>query len=194
MLTTLGTVVVVVLELVLLVVIYQRPDHVEEQRRVVAAAESSVVAGSAAGGLALADRLDALGADGDVVGPLRSPAAAADPARAVADVEDVLAEQRATVDRESLVLFAGLLTVASVGWTFWFRRLVGRHRRLQRELTEQQTRADSERWLAGLVRNSADLVLVCRRDATTTFATPSAVAVVGVPRSEERRVGKECLL
>jgi diguanylate cyclase (GGDEF)-like protein/PAS domain S-box-containing protein len=62
----------------------------------------------------------------------------------------------------------------------WFRKLVARHRRMQRRLTEHQSLALGQQRLAALVRNAADVVLVCDLDTTITYVTPSAESVLGV--------------
>ncbi|MCW2521932.1 MAG: putative diguanylate cyclase/phosphodiesterase with sensor, partial [Frankiales bacterium] len=57
--------------------------------------------------------------------------------------------------------------------------LVARHRALQNELTQEQSRMVGERRLAAIVRNSVDVVAVCDLDSTITFITPSVRSVLG---------------
>ncbi len=95
----------------------------------------------------------------------------------------------ASVEQADLVYIV-LLLVASFGWMVWFRRLVIRHRALQREVTEQQSLALVEQRLAALVRNSADAILVCDLDGVISFATPSVDAVLG--RTTAELIGADC--
>ena len=76
--------------------------------------------------------------------------------------------------------------LVSIGWFVWFRKLVRRHRELQRSVTEQQVLAGERRLLA-LVQNSADLVAVLEPDSTATFVSPASVAVLG--RTPEELTG-----
>ena len=69
----------------------------------------------------------------------------------------------------------------------WFRKLVARHRALEREVTEQQSLAVGQQRLAALVRNSADVVLVCDLASSVSYASPSIRAVLGV--DEEAVIG-----
>lgn len=78
------------------------------------------------------------------------------------------------------VIYATFLIFISVGWMVWFRQLVARHRAAEHELTEANARAVSERRLATLVRNSADVIAVCNVDSTVSFVTPAVSAVLGV--------------
>ena len=88
-----------------------------------------------------------------------------------------------TLDLQAKALYASLLVLASFGWMIWFRRLVARHRGLQRQLTEQQARTVGEQRLAALIRNAADVVVVCDADSTVSFITPSARSVLGHRRA-----------
>ena len=61
----------------------------------------------------------------------------------------------------------------------WFRRLVGRHRALQRDLSTSEAQAFGERRLAALVRSAADVVLVSDLDGVVSFVTASVQSVLG---------------
>ncbi len=77
------------------------------------------------------------------------------------------------------LIYVGLLVIASLGWMFWFRRLVARHKDLQRQVTEQQARSVGERRLAALVHNSSDVIAVLDADSRIGFVSPSAQPVLG---------------
>ncbi|WP_460867065.1 putative bifunctional diguanylate cyclase/phosphodiesterase [Rhodococcus aerolatus] len=178
--TVLGTVAVVVLELALLVAVYHRPDEVTAEQLLAARAVGAVAAAPGSAErvrTGLADELAARGADPALVAGLRSPAA--DPGQAVAAAADELEQAHRRVDAQSSTAFVVLLLVASVGWMVWFRRVVARHRGMARAVTEQRATAAAERRLAGLVRNSSDLVVVCSPGSSISWATPSAAAVLG---------------
>jgi diguanylate cyclase (GGDEF)-like protein/PAS domain S-box-containing protein len=85
-----------------------------------------------------------------------------------------------SVERRTMLILAGLLVGVSIGWFVWFRKLVQRHRALQRAATERQVLDDGERRLLALVQNGADLVVVLEPDSTTSFVSPSAKAVLGI--------------
>ncbi|MCW2583344.1 MAG: hypothetical protein JWQ53_2134, partial [Klenkia sp.] len=133
-----------------------------------------------------------LGAPADRVGVLT---AAADAVRggpaALAGVRgelDVLAteldDRAATLDLQAWIAYAVMLVVASVGWMAWFRRLVARHRRLQAEVTAQQTLVASESRLASLVRSSVDVIVVLTTDGRFGYATGSAARLFDAPVEE----------
>ena len=67
-----------------------------------------------------------------------------------------------------------LLVLVSVGWFISFRRLVDRHRSLERQLTARQAVDAGERRLLALVQSSADLIVVLEADGTASFVSPSA--------------------
>lgn len=90
---------------------------------------------------------------------------------------EVRAEQT-RVDREVTAVFVGLLAVVSVGWYLYFRRLLRRHRAVERELTERRTVQSGEERLLALVQNSTDVVAVLEPDATATFLSPSVAHVL----------------
>ena len=73
----------------------------------------------------------------------------------------------------------------------WFRRLVSRHRLLQQQFTAEQSRAEGEQRLAALVRNAADVVIVCGLDAQASFVTASATSVLGM--DPDSLIGSRCL-
>ncbi|NUR08274.1 MAG: EAL domain-containing protein [Nocardioidaceae bacterium] len=103
---------------------------------------------------------------------------------ATARLDDGVAAEQDSVDRRASITLAVLLVVVSVGWFFWFRRLVRRHRSLQSRLTAQQVLDAGERRLLALVQNSADLVVVLEPDSTTSFVSPAAEALLGIPADE----------
>jgi diguanylate cyclase (GGDEF)-like protein/PAS domain S-box-containing protein len=95
-----------------------------------------------------------------------------------------VAAEQADVDRRAGIILATLLVLVSVGWFVWFRRLVRRHRIVQRDLTERQVVDAGERRLLALVQNSADLVTVLEPDSTALFVSPAARAVLGLDSEE----------
>ena len=99
----------------------------------------------------------------------------------------VSAEQDA-VDRRAAITLASLLVLVSAGWAIWFRKLVRRHRELQRTVTEKQVVDAGERRLLALVQNSADLVAVLEADSTASFVSPAASSVLGL--APEELIGK----
>jgi diguanylate cyclase (GGDEF)-like protein/PAS domain S-box-containing protein len=92
-----------------------------------------------------------------------------------------LADRQRSLDRQAKLLYGTLLVIASLGWFVWFRRLVQRHRALQQAVTEQAAVTASEQRLLALVQNGTDVVTVCDLDTRTSFVSPSAQAVLGVP-------------
>lgn len=196
----LGTIVVVVLEFLLLTAVYSRPSAVGAQRVVLAHLAGAVRADAPAAQvrqevLGALPALRSAGLSSVRLGELRR--AAADYAAAphavsagsrlrelVASIGRGLAGEQARIDRQAKLIFAGLLTVASVGWMVWFRRLVARHRALQRRLTEQEARSEGEKRLAALIHNSADIVLVLDAAQVVTFVTPSSERVLGITADE----------
>ncbi len=189
--TLVATLLVVLGEFLLLMSVYHLDDGVEAEQY--AQARVSGVLTTWQPGRPtrpVTDAVDALGAT-DAPGArrlvtlTRSWAATEDPAsfeRLLAAQDDVrsgiVADQR-TTDRHAAMIFATLLVLVSVGWFFWFRKLVRRHRELQRSLTERQVLDAGERRLLALVRNSVDLVAVLEPDSTASFVSPSASSVLG---------------
>ncbi len=100
-------------------------------------------------------------------------------ASASAALSQTLASRQRGKDLQASAIYGGLLFFVSIGWFFWFRRLVARHRALQEAVTHQQSLATSEQRLLALVQNGADLVMVLDADSTTSFVSPSSQAVVG---------------
>src|SRR4051794_11932793 len=96
--------------------------------------------------------------------------------RATAGLE---ADQR-SVERRTMLILATLLIGVSIGWFFWFRQVVRRHRAMQQAVTERQVLDSGERRLLALVRNSADLVVVLEPDSTASFVSPSSTSVLGL--------------
>jgi diguanylate cyclase (GGDEF)-like protein/PAS domain S-box-containing protein len=197
-LTVLGTLLVVVGELLLLTAVYHRGTPTRQQRLVLATlsgqlqyATPGAAAQQAEAQTTLAIqqlRKDGLSATSlGNVGAART-ALATDPAdmsqleklrAAVTDLDQQLAARQHTIDNQAEYIYAALLITASLGWMIWFRRLVTRHRALQRQMTEQQAKTIGEHRLAALVRNAADVVAVCDVDSTVSFVTPSVRSVLG---------------
>jgi diguanylate cyclase (GGDEF)-like protein/PAS domain S-box-containing protein len=95
-----------------------------------------------------------------------------------------LAARQQHYDLQAGLIYGGLLFTVSIGWFLWFRRLVGRHRALQQAVTEQEALASSEQRLLALVQNGSDVVSVFDLDSVTSFVSPSALPVLGVPATE----------
>jgi len=197
--TVLGTLAVIGAEFLLLDGVYTRATPVADQRVVVAQ-----LVGEAAAAMPVdlplfatdldraAAELQALDAPADRVAVL---SAAADAVRGgpealtgVRSELDVLAaeldDRAATLDLQAWIAYAVMLVVASVGWMAWFRRLVARHRRLQAEVTAQQTLVASESRLASLVRSSVDVIVVLTTDGRFGYATGSAARLFDAPVEE----------
>ena len=102
----------------------------------------------------------------------------------IVTIGEQLDARKARTDREAALILAGLLVGVSLGWFVWFRRLVARHRELQRSVTERQAVDSGERRLLALVQNSADVVAVLEADSTTSFVSPAAFRVLGLPAEE----------
>ncbi len=187
--TLLVTLAVIGGEILLLSAVYHRGDAVQEQRLVQAALAGRLAAGDTAD---LTSTLDALAFSGVPERDLRelraaatqvdlSPGAeSADRLRGATDRLGALLDGRATrIDRQADGVYATLIVVVSIGWFMWFRRLVRRHRNLERVATEAEALAASEQRLLTLVQNGSDLVTVFDADGTTTFVSPSSRAVLG---------------
>jgi diguanylate cyclase (GGDEF)-like protein/PAS domain S-box-containing protein len=198
-LTVIGTLLIVATEFLFLNAIYHRADPVRHQRVIAASLTgqlSQTVGSSAvANAIAGANQLSRAGVSSGRLSAIRSTAAAlsaapTNPARLVAVQHAVDAVNRAlqnrekTLDWQAEISYVGLLLCASLGWMVWFRKLISRHRSLERQVTEQQSHAASEERLASLVRNSVDVVTVLEADSTVGFVTPSMQNVLG-RRSEE---------
>lgn len=196
------TLLIVLSELALLTAIYHRSFPVRGQLQVQATlagelnatggAPGPVIGSSAADIAAVAlDRLAKRGLSTAALAPARTAQArlAADPANpnrrsdlraAVNQLGATLSARQHQVDQQAELSYVALLVAASLGWFVWFRRLVQRHRTLQRAVTEQQSLARSEQRLSALVQNGADLVAILDMDSTISFVTPSAARVLGL--------------
>ena len=194
--TVAGTVLVVCAEFALLSGVYGRVGPVADAQVAVAGLHGQLQSATAAQAGALGQQAVAVSRQlsGTGVAPARlretgastaSGAADLGSLRAtVADVGRALAARHRRLDLQARLSYALLLVAASFGWMVWFRRLVNRHRALQRQLTEQQSRAVGEQRLAALVRNAADVVAVCDADSTVSYVTPSVATVLGLPGEE----------
>jgi diguanylate cyclase (GGDEF)-like protein/PAS domain S-box-containing protein len=190
--TVLITLVIVLGEMAFLTGVYHLGDGADRQRIAAARAVGAVSAwheGSPTG--AVTDAVDAVAATHapGSTSLLRLSNAwlrSSDPgalqrlrAQSVA-VEHTAAHAQRTADVRAALIHAALLVLVSLGWFVWFRRLIARHRALQRELTEQQVLDSGERRLLALVQNSADLVVVLEPDSTASFVSPAAESVLGL--------------
>ncbi|QIG43684.1 EAL domain-containing protein [Nocardioides anomalus] len=92
---------------------------------------------------------------------------------------DAVADEQSTVDRKVTGIFVVLLLVVSVGWWLYFRRLVAKHRGVERELTERKAADAGERRLHALVQSSSDVVAILDPDARASYVSPAAAHVLG---------------
>ena len=197
--TVLGTLLVVFAEFVLLSGVYERAVPVSRAELAVATLNGQLAAAPAGQvpllsrqALAVLDKAAGAGASRATVTAVRRtttqdlpPAAKLAALRQGTDaLAASLAARHRRLDDEARASYAVLLVLASVGWFIWFRRLVRRHRALQREFTEAQSRAVNERRLAALVSNAADVVAVCDADATVSYVTSSCRSVLGLAAEE----------
>ena len=193
-LTVLVTLLIVLGEFAFLTGVYFRAGPVRNQRSIAALLSGqlqhangpqAVEAASAA-----LTRLSHSGASNGTLSAVRAATAGlsgnpSDPARlsalntVVSGLTRSLANRQHSLDLQAEFIYVTLLLVVSVGWMFWFRKLVARHKDLQRTVTEQQATAVGERRLAALVRNASDVVTVLDADSRITFATPSALQILG---------------
>lgn len=194
--TVAGTAMVVTVEFALLTAVYDRAEPIIRDQVTVATLSATLDSAAGRPDLSIAARRGnavLAGLSGSRVpsahlnearrlaaSAVTDPADAAQLRSAVHQLATDLDERQRTVATEARLSYAALLVVASLGWMVWFRRLVGRHRELQRQVTAQQARSDGEQRLAALVRNATDVVAVCDADATISFATPSSQALLGV--------------
>jgi diguanylate cyclase (GGDEF)-like protein/PAS domain S-box-containing protein len=184
--TILGTLLVVIAEFGLLTAVYERAAPVRNARIVVAALQAELAAPGARSSVEVAR--DTAAADARLRSLGVSKAELAQP---VTKLAATLKSRQHRLDLEAMLSYAALLILASVGWMVWFRRLVARHRALQEEFTAEQSRAVGEQRLAALVRNSADVVIVCGFDAEATFVTASACSILGM--DPDSILGTRCL-
>ena len=197
-LTVLGTVLVVVIEFFLLTGVYERREPVQRQQQVIAAmagqwdvADVGSLPAVRARTDAALDRLSQLGVSGRDLAGIRSADMALTVtgdqlvgreriAAAVDTLSRQIAGDKRWIDLQAKLIYGALLVIASFGWMLWFRRLVRRHRDLERRMTEQQSRAEGEQRLAALVRNATDVVVICDLDGRVRFGTPSLLSVLAV--------------
>lgn len=190
--TILVTLVVVLGEFGFLKAVYHMDDHVDLQRAAQARVTGALDAWSP--GTSTAPVEEAVRALGTTHAPgaahlhelTRTWAASLDDADLLrlrtADraLGRAVAQEQDAVDRRAGVILAALLVLVSFGWFLWFRRLVRRHRTVQRDLTERQVLDAGERRLLALVQNSADLVTVLEPDSTALFVSPASRSVLGI--------------
>ena len=170
----------------LLAAVYQRAAPVRAERIVVASLQGELAASDGRPSAALAHDTQA------ALARLRSLGLSqADLAQPVPKLAATLKARQHRMDIEAMLIYVGLLIFASFGWMVWFRRLVSRHRALQQQFTAEQSRAEGEQRLAALVRNAADVVIVCGLDAEASFVTASATSVLGM--DPEALIGTRCL-
>ncbi len=179
---------VVFAEFMLLSFVYHRGDDVRSQRLVATHLTGALqaptdTAATVAVVRADVQRLAAAGVSGSDLAPLRT-ALGARPSVAnlradAAKLSTALGDRSDQIDEQADLIYLGLLIVASLGWMVWFRRLVARHKELQRRITEHEARAAGERRLAALVHGSTDVIAVLDADSRVTFVTPSAHSVLG---------------
>ncbi len=195
-LTVAVTLLIVLAEFWFLSAVYHLGDDTEAQR--LARTELSATLATWEPGSDPGPILDAVAGldeiDATWAGQTRGAAAAwsADPSvanfEALREADDdagrALADQRARDDLTAGLIHATLLVLVSIGWFFWFRKLVRRHRDLQHRLTEREVIDTGERRLMALVHNSTDLVAVLEPDGTTSFVSPSAWTVLGYDPGE----------
>lgn len=200
--TVAATALVVTAEFALLTAVYDRAEPIRRDQVAVASLSGTLesatgreLTAAARGADAVLTGLSSSGVPRADLSAARRLAAdtAADPAgveqlrSAVRRLAVDLDHRQRTVNAEARLSYAGLLVLASLGWMAWFRRLVSRHRALQREVTAQQARSDGEQRLAALVRNATDVVAVCEADATISFATPPSLVLLGI--ADDQLVG-----
>ncbi len=190
--TLIGVLAVVVAEFALLMAVYHRTDTVEKQQLLLAQSGAAWTGSVEDTGQAV----QALHASGISPTALRGLDAAqaelmqAQDANAVdagrAALTDSAEELRVALDRrhgwidgQAAATYIVLLTLASIGWFVWFRRVIRRHRELQQKLTEREAQAASDERLTALVKNSADLTVILDVDLTATFVSPAAHPVLG---------------
>ncbi len=180
---------VVFAEFMLLSFVYHRGDAVRSQR-LVATHLTGVLASPAQSATTLAEaradvqRLAAAGVSAGQLAPLRAALATTRPPVATLRADSrtlstTLGDRSDQIDEQADVIYVALLIVASFGWMFWFRRLVARHKALQRRVTEQEARSAGERRLAALVHGSSDVIAVLDADSRISFVTPSSQSVLG---------------
>jgi len=194
--TILVTLVVVLGEFGFLQAVYHMDDHVDSQRAAQARVSGALDAWTPGNDTAAVEEaVRALGTT-DTPGAhhlqdlTRTWAGSLDDADLLAvrtastDVGQAVAREQSAVDRRAGIILATLLVLVSFGWFVWFRKLVRRHRTMQRELTERQVLDAGERRLLALVQNSADVVAVLEPDSTAMFVSPASRSVLGIAPDE----------
>ena len=195
--TVLGTLLVVLVEFLLLTSVYHSDDGIERQLQAQVRV-AAVLEAHRPDVDALRDATRALArtraeGSGVLVSRVRSWIADPDPASlaaardASAALGDRLDSGQRWADLRAALVHVALLVLASAGWFLWFRRVVRRHRELERTVTEAQLVMAGERRLMALVQNSADMVAVLEPDSTMTFVSPASVSVLG--RTPEELTG-----
>ncbi|GLY32929.1 GGDEF domain-containing phosphodiesterase [Kineosporia sp. NBRC 101731] len=202
--TSLFTIALVAAEFALLVGVYRRTEPVQRQELLQARMEQQVTDTIAFSqdGVALLPRtfraLDGLARAGvsreDLAGTRKAAEALAasptDPQRLVTLAEQAralgrtLTDRHQALDRQAQIIYGSLLIIVSIGWFAWFRRLVQRHRALQQAVTEKEAVTAAEQRLLALVQNGTDVVTVFDLDTRTSYVSPSATAVLGVPAEQ----------
>ncbi len=80
---------------------------------------------------------------------------------------------------QARLTYVALLTAVSIGWFYWFRRLVRRYRLLQRKVTQHDADVAGEQRHTALIENSADLVVILDADLGLSFVSPAAQKLLG---------------
>jgi diguanylate cyclase (GGDEF)-like protein/PAS domain S-box-containing protein len=192
LITLFGVLVVVFAEFALLLGVYHRNDDVETQQLLLARSSSAWTSSADDSARAIENLRDAGVSDtalrsleeaqahlvaatdaADREGDQAALAAAAD------DLGKALDRRHRWIDGQAAAVYGTLLVVASLGWAFWIRRVIRRHRELQQQLTQHEARVASDERLTVLVKNSADLTLILDADLTATFVSPAALKVLG---------------
>ena len=198
--TIAGTIVVVLLEMALLTGVWHLGDDLDPQRSAADALHGTVMSLTADNAPSMTEAvrtavgdLSGAGIDTDPGSPgavvdrsarafLTEPT---DPA-ALSALRDAEASLRADITRATaargwlaFAIHATLLIGVSICWFAWFRRLVDRHRSLERRLTAQRLVDERDRRLLALVQRSADLIVVVEDDGMVSFVSPSARTVLG---------------
>jgi diguanylate cyclase (GGDEF)-like protein/PAS domain S-box-containing protein len=192
LITLIGVIGVTLAELALLLGVYHRSDSVQQQQLLLARS-STVWSGATSTSGSAIQALRRAGASPEDLAPLESARhrlvltgkgtdAQADRAALVAAADDLartLDARHRRIDGQTAITYLVLLTIASVGWFCWFRRVIRRHRALQQRLTAKEEQAAGDQKLRALVQNSADLVVILDADLTATFVSPAARQVLG---------------
>ena len=195
--TVLVTLLVVLVEFLLLTSVYHSDDAIEHQHEAQVRVAAVLEAGRPDVDALRAAIRQLAGTRSEDAGVLISrarswiaapgPGSLADAREASDELGDRLDSGQRWADVRAALVHVALLVLASAGWFLWFRRVVRRHRELERSVTEAQLVMAGERRLMALVQNSADMVAVLEPDSTMTFVSPASVAVLG--RTPEELTG-----